>query len=91
MSNALTVDLAPEERDRLDRIVKTHELAYMRERAAAILKLDWGRTVPWIAEHGLLQRRDEGSVRGWVHRYKEEGIDGLFIREGRGRKPAFSP
>lgn len=27
------------------------------------------------------------SVNAWVKRYKEEGIDGLKTRSGRGRKP----
>ena len=34
----------------------------------------------------------EGSiVVQFVHRYLAEGVEGLFIRPGRGRKPAFSP
>jgi transposase len=28
------------------------------------------------------------SVNNWVARYKDEGIDGLYTKPGRGRKPA---
>jgi len=44
-----------------------------------------------VALHGLLKPRDPDSVRDWVHRYNAEGIDGLSIKPGRGRKPAYFP
>ncbi len=64
---------------------------YLRERAAALLKLADGQSQNQVAQYGLLKRREPETVSEWVKRYKEEGIDGLVIRAGRGRKPAFSP
>ena len=44
-----------------------------------------------VARQGLLKPRDPDTVYSWLHRYEAEGLDGLRIRDGRGRKPAFSP
>ncbi|KAA6328015.1 hypothetical protein EZS27_023047 [termite gut metagenome] len=30
------------------------------------------------------------SVNSWAHKYKEEGIEGLFNKSGQGRKPLLS-
>ncbi|MCL6432098.1 MAG: helix-turn-helix domain-containing protein [Anaerolineae bacterium] len=65
--------------------------AYLRERAAAILKIAGGQSARSVALNGLLKPRDPDSVRGWLNRYLAEGVKGLYIRPGRGRKPAFSP
>ncbi|CUS05751.1 conserved protein of unknown function [Candidatus Promineifilum breve] len=64
---------------------------YLRERAAAILKVVEGRSVRQVALHGLYRRRGERTVAAWLNRYLAEGVAGLEIRPGRGRKPAFSP
>jgi transposase len=64
---------------------------YLRERAAAILKVADGASCNHVARHGLLRRRDCDTITQWCHRYLDEGISGLVIRPGRGRKPAFSP
>lgn len=63
----------------------------LRERAAAILKVAAGVSQREVARTGLLRPRSRGAVGRWVARYLAEGADGLVIREGRGRKPAFSP
>jgi hypothetical protein len=65
--------------------------AYLRERAAAILKVSDGTCVGEVAANGLLRKRKQDTLRAWLARYIEQGIDGLGIRPGRGRKPAFSP
>jgi hypothetical protein len=39
----------------------------------------------------LLRRRKRGTVYAWIRRFRQEGLGALFIRQGRGRKPAFSP
>jgi transposase len=44
-----------------------------------------------VALHGLLRERRPNTVRGWIHAWREEGIDGFVVEEGRGQKPAFSP
>ena len=44
-----------------------------------------------VANHGLFRRRDSDTIYRWLARYRLEGVDGLGIRSGRGRKPAFFP
>ena len=68
-----------------------HEKPYVRERAAAILKVGEGQTIKQTAHHGLLKKRKEQAVKEWISRYLQEGLAGLLIRPGRGRKPAFFP
>jgi transposase len=68
-----------------------HEKPYVRERAAAILKVAEGQSVRQVALRGLLKRRSEETVSEWIKRYLAEGLQGLLVRPGRGRKPAFSP
>jgi hypothetical protein len=68
-----------------------HPLPYRRERAAALLKMADGLSAKAIAHTGLLKHRAEETVAAWYHRYQAEGLAGLTIRPGRGRKPAFSP
>ena len=64
---------------------------YLRERAAAILKVGEGLAVRQVALHGLLRRRGERTVAEWLNRYLAEGVAGLVIHQGRGRKPVFFP
>jgi transposase len=91
MAKQLTIDLTPEERRELEAFRDHHEKPYVRERAAALLKIADGMSGRQVALRGLLKRRRQDTVYAWVHRYKAEGIAGLIIRPGRGRKPAFSP
>jgi hypothetical protein len=81
----------PNAREELIRIRDHHPLPYMRERAAALLKIDAGESPRQVAAHGLFKRRWVGTVYDWIHRYQDGGAPGLVIRPGRGRKPAFSP
>jgi transposase len=64
---------------------------YLRERAAAILKIARGNSGREIALHGLLKPHWQDTIYEWVRRYLAKGIAGLEIQAGRGRKPAFSP
>lgn len=91
MPPKLQLDLDDHEREKLVYIRDHHEKPYMRERSAAVLKIAAGASAAEVARNGLLRSRRPNTVRGWFHRYVEEGIEGLHIREGRGRKPAFSP
>lgn len=93
MPKLLTNEYEFDERElaELEEIRDTHSKAYMRERAAALLKIAGGESGRQVALHGLLKRRSPDTVYAWFHRYCEEGIEGLEIREGRGRKPAYFP
>jgi hypothetical protein len=64
---------------------------YLRERAAAVLKVADGQAVEVVARQGLLRRWDRHALYIWLERFEAEGVAGLKIRRGRGRKPAFSP
>lgn len=65
--------------------------AYLRERAAALLKLAAGESLTQVAQAGLLRSRDRHTLLDWLRRYQAEGLAGLRLRAGRGRKPAFFP
>lgn len=85
------VELTPEQHQELVRARETHAKAYVRERAAALLKIAAGTSAPQVARSGLLRPRVPGTVYSWLQRYREGGLPGLLVRKGRGRKPAFSP
>lgn len=64
---------------------------YLRERAAALLKIAAGQSIRAEAAAGCLKPRDRDTLCAWVHRYQQQGLAGLLIRKGRGRKPACFP
>ncbi len=83
--------LSDEQRQELVQLRNNAKVAYLRERAAALVKIADGWCAQRVAHYGLLRRRKPDTVRDWLTRYEQEGIAGLKIRPGRGRKPAFSP
>ena len=85
------VELTEEQRAELVAMVKQDPKPYRRERAAAILKVADGEVAYRVAQHGLLVRRDPDAVYGWLDRFASDGVAGLTIRAGRGRKPTLSP
>lgn len=66
-------------------------IPYLRERASALLQVADGECAAQVAAHGLLQERQSDTLYEWMNRYEAEGIRGLTIRDGRGRKPAYEP
>jgi len=96
MAQPLRVDLSEEQRDELIDVRDCHDKPYMREKAAAVLKVAGppdgdGQSARQVALSGLLRERRPNTVRDWIHAYKEEGIEGLIVEDGRGQKPTFSP
>ena len=91
MPKLRTIKLSSKEKRELKDVRKKHPKAYMRERAAAILKISKGKSAHYVAIQGLLKRRDPDTVYTWLDRYESDGLAGLQIKAGRGRKPAFSP
>ena len=87
----LRLTLTPAQRTELMRLRDTAAAPYLRERAAALLKIAEGHSASAVARTGLLRRRKYHTVVAWLKRYQAAGIAGLQIRPGRGRKPAFSP
>lgn len=91
MPPALHVELKPEQIAELEQARDHHAKAYLREAAAAILKVAQGESVRQVALHGLLKVRDPESVSSWIRRYHKHGLSGLEVASGRGRKPIFFP
>ena len=91
MAQARQLTLTDEQRQDLLDCRDHHPKAYVREKAAAILKVAAGQAVRQVAAHGLLRPRQPKKVGQWIDRYLAEGRAGLLVRKGRGRKPAFSP
>jgi hypothetical protein len=91
MPRTLQLDLTAEQRLELEQVRDRHGAAYMREKAAALLKIADGQNGWQVARHGSHKRRDSDTIYRWVSRYRAEGIHGLVVRKGRGRKPSFFP
>jgi len=85
----LPLTLAP--REELVALRDAAAKPYLRERAAALLKIADGQAAAAVARTGLLRPRQPDTLYRWLARYRAEGIAGLADRPGRGRKPAFSP
>lgn len=91
MPKHLTLELSTEQRAELIKQRNSAPLPYLRERCAAMLKIADGMTPAAVARCGLLRRYDPDAIYEWRRRYLQEGLPGLRIKAGRGRKPAFSP
>ena len=86
-----TLDLSEQQCEELRRYRDHDQRPYLRERAAALLKIADGEKAAEVARRLLLRRHKPDTIYEWQDRYEREGIKGLLIRKGRGRKPAFSP
>ena len=92
MPKQLPITLSEQQRTELREARDHHTKAYVREKAAAILKIADDRlSALEVAQHRLLKRRDDNTVRSWLIRYVHGGLADLLVQRGRGRRPAFSP
>lgn len=91
MAKALTLKLTPAQQQQLEQMRNRDLKPYLRERAAALLQIAADASACQVATQGLLKRRDDQTVAEWLRRYQKDGLKGLLIKTGRGRKPAFSP
>jgi hypothetical protein len=91
MPRIIRLQLTEAQHQELSHTRAHHAKAFMRERAAAVLKVAAGTLVQTVAETGLLKRHEPETVKGWIDRYLEAGLSGWHIKRGRGRKPKFSP
>lgn len=91
MAQRRIVQLTDEKRAELRRIRDTAEKPYLRERAAALMRVADGQSACAVARTGLLKPHDPDTTYAWLDRHEAEGVKGLIGRPGRGRKPAFSP
>ena len=82
--------LTAEERQKLKRWMKNPPKPYLRERARAILLVAEGKEGQEVSQM-LRVRVHRTTVGEWVRRFQAEGVEGLKIKAGRGRKPRFFP
>jgi hypothetical protein len=65
---------------------------YVRERAAALLKVAAGKAPHWVAAHGLLKPRDPDTVYAWLGAYQAAGAEGLVAGpQGGARRRRLRP
>ncbi len=94
MAEPLKLKLETDERKLLETMRDTDPKPYLRERAAALLKIadeEHPQSAYAVALKGLLKPHQPDTIYAWVKRFQAEGVEGLHIKPGRGRKPAFSP
>lgn len=85
MSRAkLTLELSEVERVTLETMRDRHPRPYLRERAAALLRIADGMAALQVAASGL-KVRDPDTVYGWLHDYQAYGICGFYHRPRRRR------
>ena len=78
------MEIADEEREELEWLARRGQPAYVRPKALALLALADGHPVKQVAR---LFRRSPQALYDWRRRFAEEGVAGLWVRPGRGRKP----
>ena len=84
MGKAKVLELTEAQRLELERGFRLGEKHCFRMRCRAVLLKSDGLSA---AKAGSQTEMSFVSVNAWVKRYKEEGIEGLKTRAGRGRKP----
>ena len=85
----LKIELGDSERGELESIQRSTKTGVgLVRRAEIVLMMADGKSVSETARIVRVNRR---IVRYWVKRFNKERMDGLKDKEGRGRKPVFSP
>ena len=91
MPKYIRVELSEAQIQELEALRHQSPKPYLRERAAAVLKVAQGARVTEVAEKGLLIRHEPETVHTWIKSYLKSGLNGWQIQKGRGRKASFSP
>jgi hypothetical protein len=65
---------------------------YVRERCAALLKVEAGQAPYAVAREGLLKPRDPDTLSQWLAHYQRDGLAGLLAHQQGGirRRHRFS-
>jgi hypothetical protein len=71
MATRRTVELTAAERAQLDHILRRDPRPYLREKAAAVLKVADGVSARQVALHGLTRTRDPETVYAWLNEFSE--------------------
>jgi hypothetical protein len=72
-----TLELTAEQRAELERVRDRAPQAYLREGAAALLKIAAGQAPYRVARHGLHRPRKPDTVYGWLAKYLAGGVAAL--------------
>jgi transposase len=78
------MELSDEQRQELTHLARQGQPAYLRAKALVVLNLGDGRSVTEVARIFRVSRE---SVYEWRNRYSGQGVAGLRVHAGRGRKP----
>jgi hypothetical protein len=81
-----TLVLTDDQRRALVRLRDHDARPFVRERAAALLKIADGQSPHQVARNGLLRPRDPDTVYSWLDLYETEGVAGLDLRRHGGRR-----
>ena len=84
-----TLVLTPAQRAELERVRDHDQRPYLRECAAALLKVAGGETAHRVARHGLHRARDPDTIYRWLDVYARDGLAGL-VHQPRGHR-GFPP
>ena len=84
----LHVSLTDAQRVDLEALRDRDPRPYLRERAAAILKVAQNQSAVQVARTGLLRSHHRSTVERWVRRFREQGSRSLVMDpRGGGRPP----
>jgi len=73
--------LRVEQRRELEDARDHHPKPYVRERSAAILQIDDGKSPHWVATHGVLKPRKPDTLYRWINWYQTQGLAGLLAHQ----------
>lgn len=83
------LELSEAERLTLEQARDYHPLPYVRERAAALLRIAAGEAAYQVAVTGILKPHHPETIYSWLNRYEQRGV--ACLRQPARHKRAFSP
>ncbi len=81
MARFRTLTITVMQRRELEQARDHDERPYVRERAAALLKIAEGQTPHAVARQGVLKPRDPDTIYGWLNVYEAAGLAGVIARQ----------
>src|SRR5919106_2450147 len=72
-----TLQLTPERRAELEQVRDRNRRPYLRECAAALLKVAEGQSAHQVALTGLHKPRAPDTLYRWLNKYQQEGLAGV--------------
>jgi len=80
------LNLTDKQRKQLENLRDHHRRPDVREKSAALLKIDKGQSPHLVAKEGLLKQRDPDTVYNWLNLYQANGIEGLIKNQQGGNR-----